>query len=156
MRYIFIIIVLFFLGCSYKTAYSVFDIKKEKEIALNDIVTIKVIDASTKKNEGIIYAIYLNNIYPKKFKKTDRFYITVYLKNTNLKDYNITLNKQKPYSITEVREKNRFAKLIDIDSKWYKYYIVDFYTQKEKKLTLKIEKEGFLTTPMSFVKYQLN
>ena len=138
------------IGCADKNAFSKFNVSKEKEIALDNIRFAKIEDKG--KIKGIISVIYLNRIFPKKYKQ-ETFYISMYLKNEKLYDkMKIFLNEKESINITKLPPNNRYSYLTDIDNKWNNYFLVKFSQVDTKNLKLKFDFSDKLTTFLNFQK----
>jgi len=113
---------LFFVGCTTQNGFSRFNMSKAQELGANSILSSKV--KKGQKVNGIVSVVYLNRVYPHRFKNREVFYLYYYLKNSKKVSY--LLNNQKATSITELDENNDFAYLTSVKTKWSKYYLVEF------------------------------
>jgi len=91
------------------------------------------------KIEGVLSAIYLNDIYKNRYKNKEVFYVVLALKDeTMVKKINFYLNKKKATYFKKLDTKNKYSYLLNIDSNWQDYYLVEFETQNEKRLNLEV------------------
>ena len=121
--YIFLIFIFIFNGCSRKNAFSNFDMDMHQQLSAQSFKRVKLINA--QNIIGTFSAIYLNEIYPQRYNKSEYFLVSVYLKDSE-KDYAIKLNSKEPLKIKELYHENRFSRLIKEKSKWSRYYLVSF------------------------------
>lgn len=141
---IFLIILLFFSGCSRKNAFDEFKMQKAQELSISSLQNSKILTKSGEIN-GIFSAIYLNEVYPEKFNGDEYFFIYFYTKDNN-QMYNpkddietalkIKLNSKLPIKILKLPEENRFSHLVDIKNSWNKYYLIAFERSDSLNLTL--------------------
>lgn len=136
--YFFLIILIFFTSCSSKNAFTPFDVQKDKELALNSLRTVKILDKDSKL-EGVFSSIYLNQIYPETYNEDEYFFIYFYTK-TQEESINIKLGDETPLEISKLSENNKFSDLVDVKSSWNKYYIVRFRKNNKLQLTFETSK----------------
>jgi hypothetical protein len=141
----FLIVLLFFSGCSRKNAFDEFKMQKAQELSISSLQNSKILTKSGEIN-GIFSAIYLNEVYPEKFNGDEYFFVYFYTKDNNNKMYNpkdeiesalnIKLNSKLPIKILKLPEENRFSHLVDIKNSWNRYYLVAFKKSDLLNLTL--------------------
>lgn len=152
----FLLIILLFLltfsGCAQKSAFERFQLTKSQELAEDSIQSSKIVNG---KNEvvGVVTAVYLNKVNPKRYKNNEYFYVYLYAKNKNAV-IDFTLN-QKPALLQEALPNiNEFTALTAFTSKWNKYYLIGFAEEKEQNvLQLNINIDASHTT-LTFKKDQ--
>lgn len=70
--------IVMFSACADKNAFDKFNFSKDKEVSINNTQSSKI---QTSKNiDGVVRAIYLNNIYPDIYNDAEYFYIYAYYK----------------------------------------------------------------------------
>ncbi len=139
-------ILLMLSGCATKNAFSKFDMTSEQELSASSLQTSKII--SGNKVEGVLSAIYLNEIYPKSFNQNEYFFIWLYLKNKKemynpnlLDDIDLVLklNSKLPIKIKQLPHANQFSHLVSMKNRWSNYYLVAFEKEEDKTLSLVLE-----------------
>ncbi|MDD5156975.1 hypothetical protein [Sulfurimonas sp.] len=132
MKYFFIISIflLFFTGCSEKNAFVKFKMSKDEEQSVSSLQTSQI-KFKNAEIAGVISAVYLNEIYPERFKEYDSFFVYIYMKDSKNTDsinpkINLEMNEAIPKNITELSSNNEFTHLVDIKSSWNRYYLVEF------------------------------
>ncbi len=123
---VFIVILVFFAGCAEKSAFSRFGMSEKQELGIDSLMNSKV--HKGKIVDGVVSVIYLNKVYPKKYKGDEYFYVYLYLKGKDKKP-TFKLNDTKAISIKELSSENEFTYLTSTDVKWNKYYLVKFKKQ---------------------------
>jgi len=128
MKNILLILMLFFTGCSIKTALKQ-DPLYEKTLTYTQRGQI----INSLETKALIDAVYLNPLFKDKF-KNPTFLIGVYndFDNTlNNEEFNLTLNGQTPVKITQNIPSFILYKKFPFYNEWMNYYIVEFNeTQK--------------------------
>ena len=124
-------------GCSYNNAFTKFHMQKEQELSVSSLQSSKIV-SKNNQIEGVLSAIYLNEVYPKSFNQNEYFYVSIYLKdkkeiydpNTN-EDVALTLvlNGELPVKIKKLPSQNQFSHLLSRTNKWNIYYLVAFKKQ---------------------------
>ncbi|SFV49826.1 hypothetical protein MNB_SM-7-1449 [hydrothermal vent metagenome] len=140
MRYLLIVFLTVFLGlsgCAQKDAFSRFEFVKDEELSFDNVMFSKL-TANNHKVYAAVAALHLNEVYPKRYNH-EKFYIILFAKNrkylTNLK---FTLNDKAALKLEKLPAQNEFSHLLRIENEWSNYYLVEFPSQEDKKLTLKI------------------
>jgi len=149
-----IVLSLLFLGCADKNAFSRFEMKKEQELGA---VNLQNSEIKTKDGEikGIVSIVYLNNVYPTKYKDYEYFYVYLYLNDKqNLQNINflMKLNDKTPLSLKKLSSSNEFSNLTSTYNKWTNYYLAKFKQEKESKIKFTIEAEKFKSATMVYDK----
>ena len=142
------IFLLLSLGCSQHNAFSDFQLSKEQSKSEDSILSAKII--SKGKVDGVISALYLNNIYPQRFQDGEYFYVVLYTKEE--REFTFYLNKKKALYAEVLLTNNRFSHLINTESVWKKYFLLHFAKQKSKQLNLWAESAQSRSTKMLFRK----
>lgn len=144
----YLLIIVFLSGCASSNAFTKFDITPDKQYALSNL---QLSDISHKhKSIGTVTAIYLNNIFPKKYHNNEYFYIVVYLQNTHKLQY--TLNGHRPISIKKLDKHNRFSNLLPVSDNWHKYYLLKFKHIPNDHLVLQAKQAKFLSYPLRYLR----
>ena len=146
--FIFLISLVFFIGCAEKNAFSRFNMDKQQELSANSIQSSKI--KAGNFVEGVVSVVYLNEVYPKSLDENENFYVFTYVKdkNTRLK---FLLNNIQASSIKILKAENAFTYLTSIDAKWNHYYLVQFPKQKDI-LTFVLESGQSSSDPLVFEK----
>ena len=134
-------------GCATKNAFSKLNMGVEQEKAIENTRCAKI--TSNDNVGGIFSAIYLNNIYKEIDKNTQKFYISIYLKNTD-SEVDIRLNNQKPLQMKKLPSKNEYSHLLSTNNKWTKNYEVSFVKTQGQKLNLSIDSGPFSSGQLSY------
>ncbi len=125
-----------FGGCADKDAFSKFKLGEDEESAFDNTVFAKVLKGN--KVYAVASAIYLNKVYPKRYKE-DTFYIIVFGKDKKfLQNISLTLNGEKVRFLEKLPPQNEYAHLLHINNQWSSYYLAKFPPQKKGTLSLKI------------------
>ena len=147
-----ILISLTLTGCADKDAFSKFKLVKDEELAFDNVMFSKV--KKDQKVYAVAAAVYLNDVYPKHYKK-ENFYIIIFAKNkTLLNNFSVTLDDAKPLLIQKLPQQNEYTHLLHIQNSWSNYYLAKFPSQKEKKLTLHISLPNQAKATLTFQKNQ--
>ena len=139
---------LFLSGCSYQNAFSKFNMNKEEELLAANTQSAKI--ESEEGINGVFTAIYLNNIYKDKYQNEDMFFISVYMKDKNIK-YGFMLNKLNSLKIEKIENLNEFTALMRTKEKWNTYYLVSFKST-EKKIDLILFGKDFSSAQLHYLK----
>jgi hypothetical protein len=111
---------------------------KDEQITASNLQTSKI----TTKDEdinGIISAVYLNEIYPDIYNDNEYFFVYSYIKDKSSllsNSLNIQLNTHPYIDIRELPKESRFSNLVSTASEWNKHYLVTF--EKEDNSTLEL------------------
>jgi len=165
MKNYFIFLTLLFIlsGCSSKNAFDNFNMSKEQELGISSLQSVKVASQNGVV-AGVFSSIYLNEVYPKSFSDSEYFFIYVYLKDSGSmynpnqiseENLNIKLNGKTPIKIQKLPKDNKFSNLIEIRSKWNKYYMVAFSHEKKDSLNLVFENEQSSSAAIKYQKDEL-
>jgi len=155
-----ITILVFLTGCSSKNAFSSFDLSKEQELSVSSLLSSKIKSENGEIN-GVVSAIYLNEIYPESYHNNEYFFVYVYLKNnkqlSNPAEFDdlelsLKLNNENAIKIKQLSNENRFSDLAFIKSDWNKYYLVAFEKQNKSKINLVLESGQFSSGQLSYQK----
>lgn len=150
MKYLLITLSTIFIfgGCSKNGAFEDFNLTKEQERSMNSLQSAKIRDAKTI--DGMISAIYLNEVYPNTYNYHEYFF--VYRYNKTKSELNLKLNSNSPIKVKKLSSKNEFSELIGVESEWNEYYLVSFEHQDTKKLSLVLESGQFSSDPLVYLK----
>ncbi|NPA59619.1 MAG: hypothetical protein GXO30_04020 [Epsilonproteobacteria bacterium] len=156
MKYIItnIALILLLLGCADKNAFTRFDIKKEQELGMVSLQNskIKTLDDKTK---GIISVVYLNDVYPKKYKDYEYFYIYFYINDKDkIHDVNfmIKLNNKTPLSVKKLSNVNEFSGLTSTYNQWNSYYLVKFKEEKRSQIVFMLKDKDIKSDEIIYYK----
>jgi len=142
------VLILLFDGCSQHTAFGEFNFTKTQELTEDSIQSFKI-----KKGhdiDGIVHVVYLNKVFPKRYKKDEYFYVYYYLKDQNAK-VSFLLNNKKALSKKQLSANNEFSEILSFNAPWSKYYLVKFKEEGNLLLfTIKTDKAAEAT--LKFVK----
>ena len=141
MKYILtsLIIMILFSSCATKSAFSKFDMDEKQELSASSLQSSKI--SSKDGVDGVVSAIYLNEIYPEEFNEYESFYVYLYLKRGR-PDFTIKLNGELPLNIEKLPYDNKFAHLVSTDNDWNKYYLVTFGKDDSNSTKLNIVVES--------------
>jgi len=146
------LIILVFLttitGCSSNNAFYQFKLTPSQQVSEDSMQSSKIKNEASV--DGIVSIIYLNKVYPNKYKDYEYFYVSLYTK-TNNENIKFLLNKEMALHIEELDPTNEFSELTSYSTDWKKYYIVKFKEQKEK-ISFVLQNEGFISDNLSFEK----
>jgi len=144
--YLFIII--FFGGCASSNAFTKFHVSSNRQYAFSNF---QLSDISYKQRSiGTIEAVYLNNIFPKRYNHDEYFYVVVYLQTNQALKY--TLNKHSPLQVTKLTKHNQFSSLLPIIDNWHKYYLVKFKYIANDHLVFRAKQANFHSYALRYLK----
>jgi hypothetical protein len=128
--------------------------KKEQELSA---INSQSSEIKTKEGmaKGMVSIVYLNPVYPKKYKDYEYFYMCLYLnddQSTQNLNFITRLNNKTPISIKELKKTNEFSYLTPIHNGWNKYYLVKFKEDKKSKINFIIEDGDFKSKIMTYDK----
>ncbi len=145
---IFISIVIFSTGCSRTTAFDFFKMDDNYERAVDNLQTATLVKSF--ETQAILSTVYLNRVYPEKYKDGEYFFVSLYLRDDirlyfktgiNNKKYTFTLNGNKPLEAKELKTDDELRLSMPITNEWNRYYLVKFKSQNGKKLNLLLEND---------------
>ena len=150
MKTFLITITIFLLlqGCTARNAFDKFNISEDRAKSEDSILSSKIYNK--EKVDGIISVVYLNNIFPDKYKNNEYFYVSLYTKEKKEPLF-FYLNGKKAFMVQELNASNEFTALTSLKSKWQKYYLVDF-THQGKSLTFTAKNSLFSSDKIVFKK----
>ncbi len=135
-------ILLFFNACSYKNAYSSFDMNKTSELVESNTLSSKI--ESKNGVIGLISVTYLNNIYKTDFKNEEVFLISLYMKDKQT-EYSLKLNHELALKTTKVTENDKFFNLLINKNSWNDNYLISFKKSGvDLNLSLEVENSSSL------------
>jgi hypothetical protein len=140
---------LFISGCATKNAFSKLNMGTEQEVAVENTRCAKLITEDSVG--GIFSAVYLNNIYKDMDQKTQNFYISTYIKKSDI-DLDIKLNGKKPLTITKLPSLNKYSHLLSTSNEWTKNYEVIFMKTKSSNINLSIDSGQFSSGLLKYSK----
>ena len=150
---------LLFTACSSQNGFSKFHVQERQERALENIKSSKII--ADENIQGIMSAIYLNDIYPLTYNQNEYFLLSFYLKDEatiydeiNYQDskLRITLNEKLPLKIKELEKENRFSDLIGSQNEWRRYYLIAFPKEEVNALTLLLRYGSYASSSLVYLK----
>ena len=139
-------ILLILTGCATKNAFTKFDMTEEQELSASSLQSNKI--TSDNRVEGVMSALYLNEIFSKSFHENEYFFVSFYVKekremhNPNTLDAitsTLRLNSKLPLKIKELPHDNQFSHLVSIKNTWNRYYLVAFEKEQAQRLSLVLE-----------------
>ena len=134
------IFLLFSAGCSSNNAFSSFNITQYQERAEDVIESSRILkDGITK---GFVTIVYLNRVYPERYKKEEHFYISFYIQGSD-ESVNFILNKERPLLVKKLEKGNSFANLLSQERDWQNYYHVVFEKTQKEKMQLTLTSKGY-------------
>lgn len=142
------LIVTFFNGCSQKNAFSEFNITQNQEKGEENLLSSKIYGKNGV--DGIVSAIYLNKIFPKRYQDGEYFYIALYLQNDK-KSLKFFLNKRGAIKVTHLPASNAFSKIVSFQGTWKDYYLVKFH-KSTQELQLSVQNAHSSSQKMLFKK----
>jgi len=156
----FIVAIVSFSGCtSHSNAFDFFkfDTAYEKAITYTQSATLM----RSFETKAILSSVYLNKVYPKKYKANEAFFIALY--STEKKDifykdadkkaeYVLRLNNQVPVSIKPLDKDALLRKEMPIQSAWNHYYLVEFAHSDADILHLTMSDENNNTIHLQYKK----
>lgn len=157
---IIITILITFNACSSKNAFTTFNMSEEQERSVSSLLSSKI-KSKDGKIDGVISAIYLNEIYPDSYHTNEYFFVYLFLKNKQkanqsdehyAEELNLTLNGKKPVKIKQLPNKNKFSNLTFIKSDWNRYYLVAFKKQEKNSISLVLENGQSFSDPLMYQK----
>ena len=138
---------LFISGCATKNAFSKLNMGVEQEKAIENTRCAKLVSKNIVG--GIFSAVYLNNIYKDIDKKTQKFYISIYMKNTE-ENLNIRLNTEEPLETKKLPSTNEYVHLLSTKNKWTSHYEVTFAKTQDESLSLSLDSGPFSSGLLSY------
>jgi len=151
MKYLFTTLFLLLLqGCSYKNAYTFFQMDKEEELYETNTLNAKI--QLQSEVLGILSVTYLNDVDKNLTTDDEQFLVSIFLKEKQRK-YNFTLNGKKPLKIKKITKEGRYTKLLAKQSQWSQDSIVTF-EKSSNDLNLTFYTYPSILVPMNFLKEQ--
>ena len=156
--FIYTLLLLMIAGCSNKNAFTQFEMTKEQELSVSNLLSDKI-KSKDGNIKGVISAIYLNEIYPKSYNTHEYFFVYMFLKEkqnmSNPKEFdnlslNLKLNGKTPLKIKQLKNENRFSNLAFIKSEWNRYYLVAFEKDENPIINLTLEGDGFSSNALVY------
>jgi len=136
-------------ACSSHNAFYNFKMSKPQELSEDSISSSKIYNKD--QTDGLIAAIYLNTIFPKKYNKHEYFYVYMYVKNSS-SQVQFMLNAKKPLHITKLAPKNSFSEFLSFSAVWADYYLLEFSHQESENLILEAKTAHFSSNKLQFEK----
>lgn len=133
-------------GCANKGAFDLFTMDKAHERSVEQLRTGSIV--LSLETKAIISAIYLNPVYPDKYKDGESFIVAIYFENdmrsVKKRDihnigYTLTLNGKEPVEMEELPEKDLRRELIPVRNTWNRFYLVKYHNFSEGALALALE-----------------
>ena len=155
-----IVILALLSGCSSKNAFSQFKMNKEQELSVSSLLSSKI-KSQDGRIDGVVSAIYLNEIYPDSYNNDEYFFVYLFLKNKKQMhdpkqfdklEMSLKLNGELPVKIKQLPNKNKFSHLAFIKSDWNKYYLVAFKKQEKNSISLVLESNQSSSDPLTYQK----
>jgi len=140
--------ILLFSACSEHNAFKEFNISKTKELSEDSIQTFKV--KRDGKVDGIVSVIYLNKVFPQKYRGNEFFYVNYYIKDKNA-SVDFTLNTKPVLTSKELQPDNEFTYLTSFNAPWSHYYLLEF-PKEGNVLKLKLKTAKAANATLTFIK----
>ena len=141
---------IFLSACGHKhNAFEKFHISHEKELSEDILQTLKV-KRSDQSVAGMVTVVYLNKVFPKRYKDGEYFYIYYYIKNPH-SSIAVTLNGAQPLEVQHLPVNNQFSYLTSFDASWSRYILVKF-AKEGNRLQLKFTADKAAVATLQFVK----
>lgn len=145
---VYLFIIVFLSGCASSNAFTKFHLTPHQQYAFSNLQLSDI--SYNQKFIGTVTAIYLNNIFPKKYHHDEYFYVVVYLQNNGKLEY--ILNGQNPTKITQLPKNNQFSSLLPVFDNWHRYYLVQFKHIKEDHLVFQAKQAKFHSYALRYLK----
>ena len=142
----------FFFGCADKDAYSKFGLLDDEERAFDNV---KVVQFRTKekKSVAVMAAVYLNSVYPQRYKDEERFYLLFIPKEKYLlQQLHMKLNGHPVLKLQKLPSQNEYAHLLNMKARWSDFYLASFAKEDNTTLVLHVELANKLFTNVTFEK----
>jgi len=148
-------------GCSSKNAFTKFNMNKDQELSVSSLLSSKIKSKKDGKIDGVVSAIYLNEIYPDSYNNNEYFFVYLFLKNKKKMhdpkdfdklDLSLRLNGELPIKIKQLENKNKFSHLTFIKSDWNRYYLVAFKKQNKTSISLVLESDQSFSDQLEYQK----
>jgi hypothetical protein len=139
-------------GCTTKTPSDTYKMKSTAERAVTSLQTVTVTRGDTV--EAIVSGIYLNAVYPERYRNGEYFLIALY----DALDHDILgtlrLNDSvAPLEHEELADGDPLLQLMPIRKAWNRYYLLRFPRQQQAKaLTLTPGNDRYVKGALSFQK----
>ncbi len=129
--FVLIILAALFNGCALKSIKPIFkqDTLYEKTLKYTQRGQI----VNSLETKALIDAVYLNPLYPKKF-KNPTFLVGIYNEFNNAlenEEFSLTLNNEKPIKVTKKIPNFIPYKFYPFYNSWMSYYLVEFNKTKQ-------------------------
>jgi len=150
MKTFLITITIFLLlqGCTARNAFDKFNISENRAKSEDSILSSKIYNK--EKVNGIISVVYLNDIFPERYKGNEYFYVSLYTKEKK-EPLLFYLNGKEAFEIEELNANNEFNTLTSLKAKWQKHYLINFI-QQGKSLTFSTKNSLFSSDKIVFKK----
>ena len=157
--FLFLGVMILFLGCSQKSAFSIFEEQGIHKIGI-DYTQIAQINYK-KETKAMLNVTYLNSLSIDTFdKKYENFLIGVYIsddekiesqKYINNPNYFLTLNDNSYQKVEVLKKSNPIYKKIALLNPYAKYYIVSFEKKGANTLKLQYKHLSFGKAELSYL-----
>ena len=137
-----------FTSCSTNNAFHQFDMDEIQEFSEETIQSSVI--KNDKENDGLLTVIYLNKLYPEKYKDYEYFYTYLYTKS-NSKNIKFLLNEEEALSVEELPSYNKFSNLTSFKVQWQRYYLLKFKKQGGA-LNFKVQNTEFSSESIEYLK----
>ena len=161
MKFLTIIAILLLIsGCSTRNAFEQFNMEKEQELSVSSLLSSKI-TSQNGEIQGVVSAIYLNEIYPQSYNNNEYFFVYIFLKDKKKMNdpkrfdelsLNLKLNNKTPIKIKQLPHENKFTNLAFMKSDWNKYYLVAFQKDNKSSLNLVLESGQSFSAPLKYQK----
>lgn len=142
-------LVTLFNGCSHYNAFSEFNITKNQEEGEENLLSSKIYGVDGVN--GVVSSLYLNKVFPKRYKSRECFYVSMYIQNDK-ETIQFFLNKKPASKVTALTIPNEFSKIISFRGKWKEYFLVEFQKSDKKELKFSVKNSNSNSKEMLFKK----
>ena len=160
MRFFFTILIfsIVFAGCSKKNAFNEFKMDKVQELSISSLQSSKIVSKDGEV-EGVLSAIYLNEVYPEIYNQEEYFFVFFFTKQAReIYDQSspsdlylkLKLNSELPAKIEKLSSENKFSHLVDTKNSWNRYYLVTF--KQAESINLILENDNLSSSALKYLK----
>lgn len=158
MRWLAVVGIILFGGCSGHGPYDLFKIDKQHERSIEQLRSGSIL--LSLETKAIISSLYLNKINPDKYRDGEYFIVSLYIEKENRisKDdyeangFRLSLNGKKALSSQLLEENDPYKAYMPFQNGWNQYYLVRFDSLHENAMALKLEKDQIGSVVLNYQK----
>lgn len=136
-------------GCSTKTALDAFNMDSQTERTVTHLRTATFVHEG--KTDTVISTVYLNPVFPERYSGDEYFFVALY--RAQEQPFVLTLNGGVlPDKVEELDPDDTITRLMPIQNRWNRYYLVRYPRQEGETLTLKLENGPSATGALDYQK----